>query len=489
MVVLARGEPYRVHSLVIDGGVLHAAEMTKATMPEGVQRVALNPLSNGHDHGRPHSPSRFGAHDQPLELWLTGLASLPEFDPYTATVAALCQAARGGVSAVVLVHDPKDLANAHSEARLIMRAATDVGLRMGLVVPIKDRVHSVYGAADDLLDRVPTTWKPGVRERWGSPPPRLDEQLATFKEIASEAPPLVDVQLGPIGPQWCTDNALHAVAELSEAGGHRVHMHLLESRLQREWADATFADGLVQYLDDIGLLGPRLAVAHGVWLTEADMELIADRGATVVVNTSSNLRLSSGLAPLAELARVGVDVALGLDSLPLLEPGDMFREWELARTVQGAADLAHVEHCLLQAVTVHGHYVAGREFGQDIEGGPGDVAIARWDPSTDGALQVDAIWAEMRRRGGRGLDALYVGGELVVAHGEVVTVEEETALAELAARIEHWERMRTDESPLFAAYRSAVRQFYDDGCHQRGLPKYSRTRPNPTEASDIARRS
>ena len=84
----------------------------------------------------------------------------------------------------------------------------------------------------------------------------------------------------------------------------------LETRYQRAWADTEFPDGIVSYLDAIGLLSPRLTLAHCTWARPDELELIAERGATISVNTSSNLGIRSGIAPLAEMVRRGCRVAL-----------------------------------------------------------------------------------------------------------------------------------------------------------------------------------
>ena len=87
------------------------------------------------------------------------------------------------------------------------------------------------------------------------------------------------------------------IAERSDRLDRRVHMHLYETQAQRDWADHAYPGGLVRHLDTLGLLSPRLTVAHGVWLSPEDCTLLAARGAMVSVNTSSNLRLRSGIAP------------------------------------------------------------------------------------------------------------------------------------------------------------------------------------------------
>ena len=88
----------------------------------------------------------------------------------------------------------------------------------------------------------------------------------------------------------------------------------LETRYQRAWADAELIPtAWSSYLDAIGLLSPRLTLAHCVWARPDELELLAERGVTIAVNTSSNLHLRSGIAPVARMFRRGCRVALGID--------------------------------------------------------------------------------------------------------------------------------------------------------------------------------
>ena len=77
-------------------------------------------------------------------------------------------------------------------------------------------------------------------------------------------------------------------------------------------------------------MSPRLTLAHCTWARPEELELIAERGATIAVNASSNLGLRSGIAPLAEMLRRGCRVALGLDGLALDEDDDALREMRIA---------------------------------------------------------------------------------------------------------------------------------------------------------------
>ncbi len=155
---------------------------------------------------------------------------------------------------------------------------------------------------------------------------------------AAAAGPMFDVQYGPNGVQWCSDALLAAIAEASHRTGRRIHMHLLETRYQRAWADATHPGGIVKHLDALGLLSPRLTLAHCVWARRDELELLAERGVTIAVNTSSNLHLRSGIAPVADMIAAGCRIALGIDGSALDDDDDALRElrlWHLLHVGNG----------------------------------------------------------------------------------------------------------------------------------------------------------
>lgn len=154
-----------------------------------------------------------------------------------------------------------------------------------------------------------------ARDTWLRPLPSIADQMALVDAVAEALhdAPHVDVQYGPTGLQWCSDALLSAIAERSAQTGRRIHMHLLETEPQRQWADAAYPEGIVARLAEIGLLSPRLTLAHCVWARPEELDLLARHGARIAVNTSSNLHLYSGLAPVPGMLEAGVEVAMGLD--------------------------------------------------------------------------------------------------------------------------------------------------------------------------------
>ncbi len=89
------------------------------------------------------------------------------------------------------------------------------------------------------------------------------------------------------------------------------------------------------HLDALGVLGPRFSIAHGVWLTEQEIQVMASTGAALSHNPSSNLRLRAGIAPLNALLDARVNVAIGMDGTTMDEDEDMFAEVRLATRLHG----------------------------------------------------------------------------------------------------------------------------------------------------------
>lgn len=428
--------------------LLDGAEVSVAAGDVAFQRfdagrgsLLLPALANGHDHGRYFSPVTFGAVDQPLETWLAALALQPDLDQHLTALAYLTRLARSGVASTMHLHRARPLDVLVDEAADVCAAAELVGLRMAFAVPLQDRNHVAYtcGGAGSTgfgtgLDGVGPPWRPTAVP---SVPALMD---AVDSIAAAHESPTVTVQYGPLGPQWASDELISAIAEGSARTGRRVHMHLLETRRQREWADAAHPDGLLAHLDRLGLLSPRLSVAHGVWLRAEECALLAERGVTVVVNTSSNLRLRSGVAPVGALLDAGVDCAMGLDGATLDDDGDAFRELRLLYLLQAGDGLdprLTTEQLFRAAVDGGARAVHGGRGPWGLEpGAAADVVVLDREALTRDVLPAsqDDLPLLLSRVTSSSVRHLWVAGRPVLRDGTVLGVDEEAVVAELRAR-------------------------------------------------------
>ncbi len=397
----------------------------------GADLLAMPAPVNAHDHGLGVRTMDFDCMDDALEPWIAGLRLRPPTDPYLEALVAFGRMLQSGCCATMHLHNSLNANRLGEEAAEVIRAARDSGIRMGLSCPLLDTSPWIYGEIDELRGFVDE----GEWQTLAALLPRyrpIGDQIESVLEIAREqAGQGVDVQLGPIGPQWASNALLEQIADASRSSGLRVHMHLLESPRQRIWLDRRFPQGVVAYLDSIGFLSPRLAVAHGVHLRPEECALLAERGVTVVTNPSANLRLRSGVAPVDALRQAGVDFAIGMDGTVIDDDQDIWREMRLAHLLHGgrgidpAAGLGE----MFRAATVNGTAVVNQQTG-------GDIVIIDYGELTRDALfdDLDEARVIMGRMTARHVRELFVAGRHVVADGELVSFDFEVARKELHAQ-------------------------------------------------------
>jgi cytosine/adenosine deaminase-related metal-dependent hydrolase len=434
--------------------------------------LALPPLVNAHDHARTVRASSFGAFGKPLEIWLHYLALVPAVDPYLAAAVSFARSALGGAG-VVMVHYTRvqGFTDLPTEAAEVARAARDVGLRVGFAVALRDRNPLVYGPSEPILEALPVEAREEIAARFVRSAVGVQELLALVDAVAAAAAgPAFDVQYGPAGVQWCTPELLAAIAEASARTGRRVHMHLLETRYQRAWADAEFPGGIVRHLHEIGLLNERLTLAHCTWARPEELELIAARGATISVNTSSNLGIRSGVAPLAEMLRRGCRVALGLDGLALDEDDDALREMRLAHLLHaGTGFRVAVDRSTMLAVAFENgrRAVLNTTDGGEIAAGqPADLLLLDWNALDEDRLRSDIDPADLlfARATARHVRELIVAGRTVAKDGQVTGLDYPAARDELLAQLRSGMAPNTRLAAALPALEGAVAAHFEPPC-------------------------
>jgi cytosine/adenosine deaminase-related metal-dependent hydrolase len=399
--------------------------------------LALPALANAHDHCRPLSPTSFGAAAKPLETWLLRLAAMPSVDPYLGALAAFGRAARGG-AASVMAHYTRFQGPMPpvEEARAVRRAADEVGVRVTFAVFLRDRNPLVYGDHGPLVAALPEPARATVAAAFLNPMPSVEEQIDRVEAIAGAVEsPTFTVQFGPNGPQWCSDALLAAIAERSEATGRRVHMHLLETRYQRAFADSAYPEGVVERLRRLGLLTPRLTLAHCVYAREAELDAVASAGAVIATNPSSNLHLASGVAPIGEAIRRGCRVALGVDASALDEDDDIVREMRLGHFLHGGWGFETVieRGDWLARIVANGRFANGAPGDGGLSvGSPADILVLDLDRlDRDAVLPVEPIDLLFARASAAHVDRLVVAGQEIARGGRLTRVDldgAETAL-------------------------------------------------------------
>ena len=280
--------------------------------------LVLPGLINAHHHGMGISsvqlgfpdpgPPEPGLHDTAFESWMATMLALDAVDPYLNTLYKNVLQIESGITSHLHMHFPSGTGDGApeqayaAELQETLRAHRDAGQRVTLAPHWSDRSRLAYDGDEAFISALPADLQARARRAAGARMP-VEAYLATVGDLVRGLAddPLLSAQFSIMAPQWASDELVFAVGSAAADADAGIHLHALESRLQRAWGDGFANAGELQRLADAQVLTDRSALAHGVWLRDSDIELLASSGTTVVHNCASNLRLAAGVAPLRQL--------------------------------------------------------------------------------------------------------------------------------------------------------------------------------------------
>jgi 5-methylthioadenosine/S-adenosylhomocysteine deaminase len=245
--------------------------------------------------------------------------------------------------------------------------------------------------------------------------------------------PRVFPQLAAHAVDTCSEALLRQVAEVSQALGLRVNTHLSQSRVEVDRVQARCGRSATQVLADCGLLNERLMGGHGIYLSDGDITLLAQAGATVVHIPKCNAT-SGRLAPTPKLKAAGVNLALATDT----QHADMVElpRWALmtARVQQGGVNADWQPQHVFEMATLGGaralglaHDIGSIEVGKCADLVVFDARRPHWVP------QADPLGTLVHCGQGRDVRHVLVDGELLVQDGQPTRVDLQAVCAEAEA--------------------------------------------------------
>jgi cytosine/adenosine deaminase-related metal-dependent hydrolase len=281
---------------------------------------------------------------------------------------------------------------------------------------------------------------------------------------------LVRIWLAPINLERCSDRLLGLTGEWARRYGIGIHLHLSETPYQKQYATRRFGMTAVRHLNELGFLGPHLTVGHAVWVTESDLDLLAANGTCICHNASSNLRLRSGIAPVRRFLERGIPVALGIDEAGLNDDRDMLQEMRLVKHLHcepglGIDKLKAAQ--IFRMATEAGAKAIG--FGDEIgaiePGKRADLVLLDFERISTPFLDPRMPIAEaiIYRARSAHVDTVMIDGEIVLAGGRAVRVDQQSVHAEIARSLAAAPSPQ-DEARwrLTRAIFPYLRRFYDD---------------------------
>ena len=211
------------------------------------------------------------------------------------------------------------------------KAYTEVGMRVVIAPLMADRTF--WQAVPGMIDALPRNLKQKIEKIVTQPGDIVINAMrdAIIKWPYAQDP--VYLGLAPTIPYHCDAAFFRSCRELADEFGVRIHSHIAESKLQAIVGQQLFGCSLTEYLDKLGVISSDFTAAHCVWLDTEDIQRLADRGACVAHNPTSNLRLGAGVAKTREMLNAGVGIGIGTDASTCSDALNMFEAMRMAAYV------------------------------------------------------------------------------------------------------------------------------------------------------------
>jgi 5-methylthioadenosine/S-adenosylhomocysteine deaminase len=249
--------------------------------------------------------------------------------------------------------------------------------------------------------------------------------------------PLLSFCLAPHAPFTVSDQTFAQITIYAGELDLPVHIHLHETA--QEVSDSLAAHGMrpLARLERLGLLGPGLIAVHGVHLDAPEIDLLARHGCSVAHCPSSNLKLGSGIAPVAALLQAGVNLGLGTDGAASNNRLDLFSEMRLAALLAKSAGDPQLmpAHRALEAATIGGARALGLQehIGSITPGKFADLTAVDLS-ATELSPCYDPVSHLVYAAGREHVTDVWVGGARRVANGALVDLDENA----LRSRAHYW---------------------------------------------------
>ena len=451
-----------------------AAQYPTAPVTHYPRHALLPGFVNAHHHVG-MTPLQLGSPDYALELWFAGRLSARDVDHHLDTLYSAFEMIASGITTVSHIHGwlPGDLETLHVGSTAVLNAYRKIGMRSSYSYAVREQNRFVYQDDAEFCKSLPDEIGKPMYEHILASTMGFDEQMQLYTQLRDEnvGQKVTRIQLAPANLHWITDEGLMKIVAQAKADNVPMHMHLLETAYQKEYARRRTGTTAVKHLHKLGALGPDMTLGHAVWMTEEDVEIVAHTRTCVCHNCSSNFRLRSGLAPVNAMARRGIFTGLGLDEAGINEDRDMLQEMKLVLRAHRSPGMDENDvpspAQVLSMASEHGARTTafrgeiGRlDPGMNFDAVAIDYESAVYPYQDDQIPMLDAL---IQRAHQRHVDTVYVGGDPIYSQGRFKYVDRDAVLAEIA---EQMSRPRTSAEEqrvkLAKAVFPHVKAFYDD---------------------------
>ena len=447
-----------------------APKDTDCEMIGSADHLVIPGLVNAHGHGKGVTDFQRGQLDDTLETWK--FRYYPPIDSYYDTLWTGIRLLESGVTTTMHNHNLSNVDDYNQEFADTVEAYLKCGIRLAFAPTLVNQNAFVYGdntafvqslspKLQDLCHRITERMtRFGVRQY-------LNAIETLFKQYRSAR---IEILHGPMSPQWVSEAVLREIKAHDDSNELRIHIHTLQTQLQKLYGHKTMGKSLLRYLFDMGFLGPNVTCGHCVWLDKPDIELLAATHTSVTHHASCNLRVRNGISPVFAMLNAGITVGIGMDDKEFGDDKDFIEEMrmvsKLHRLPSHHLDSDHLKpkDCFRMG-TEYGSKVLGfsDRAGTLDPGKQADIALIDLTRISEPVICLDHDIIDLLIYRGRAtdVDTVLVAGEVVVENGRHVKIDREDVIHNLKASIpeDYNERFRQNNL-LFPELRQKVKEYF-----------------------------
>ena len=387
-------------------------------------------LVDAHSHGRGMSPIQKGVANDFLENCLFDWAFMHLLPAELCAGMTAYHHIRSG--ATLLHHNgfDDDGPVGATRADTAIRTYLESGIRLAFSPGVRDESKL---ALDEkaFFETLPEDLKAFARPRVFYDKREVEERYFALFEDLHRRYNGADTRI-LLSPSWthgASEGFLARVRETAERhGGTQIHMHTLQSPVQKAYAARRMGKPTIQWLDELGMVAPNVTYGHCVHVTDPEIELIGARGASVTNHPSCNFIMRNGITPVMRMRKAGVNVAMGLDDKTINDDEDAIMELRMIHKVHrvDTYDLASPPldpYEALEIATLNGARVCGFEgqTGALLPGMKADavlVDLARVERMPWLDPRSDIAEAFVQRAMGEDVRTVVVGGKVLLDDGQ-----------------------------------------------------------------------
>lgn len=437
---------------IIDGHVVETGPFAEIVarhpharvLGDGTQ-LLLPGLIDAHSHGRGLSPIQKGVKNDFLENALHDWAYMPALPPELTSAVSAWRHLRSGCTTIHHNGFDDDGEVGRKRAHVAIPTYLASGIRLAFSPGLRDESKLVMDGRN-FLPTLPDDLRQSLEGMVEfDHAALLDQYFALFEDLhATYDGAETRILLAPSWVHGATETFLRRIRETSERhGGTMVHMHLLQSPVQKAWSFRRNGVSAVRWLADQGLMDRRMAFGHAIWVTEEDVALMGAGGVTVTTHPSCNFHMRNGITPVMPMRAAGVNVAMGMDDKTINDDEDAVMELRMMHKVHRLSTFDLGEPVMdayeaLETATVNAARAIGfdGELGALLPGWKGDAILVDLDrvmrdPWLDPAF--DPIEAFVERAMGEDVHTVVVGGRVCVEDHVVTSIDVPALSAEVRA--------------------------------------------------------